>query len=105
MLAELPLKLSSPAYSAVIVWVPPPRALNVSAADPFEIGCGWASFRTSDLNWTEPDGVPAPGGTTAGVAVKVTGCPNCEGLPDVVSPRSVSALDTTYSRAPDVLAL
>jgi hypothetical protein len=43
---------------------------------------------------TVPDGLPAPGATTATVAVNVTDCPNTDGLRDDVRVVIVLALLT-----------
>jgi hypothetical protein len=52
---------------------------------------------------TEPVGVPAPGATTATVAVKVTDCPKTDGLTEDVRLVVVVALLTTWLTAPLVL--
>ncbi len=45
--------------------------------------------------FTVPAGLPAPGAVTVTVAVKVTDCPNTDGLVDDVSVVDVFALLTT----------
>jgi hypothetical protein len=52
---------------------------------------------------TVPVGVPAPGATTATVAVKVADCPNTDGLTEDVRVVVVSALLTTWLKAALVL--
>src|SRR5438067_1065774 len=79
--AEVPgLKLPSPAYVAVTVWVPAARvAIEAAVADPSTSGTVWTSA-PSTKNDTVPVAVPAPGATGATVAVNVTGWPKVEGL-------------------------
>src|SRR5438132_2983566 len=55
--------------------------------------------------FTVPVGVPAPGLTTATVAVKVVDCPKTVGLTDEVRLVVVLALLTTWDTAVLVLAL
>src|SRR5207244_10898024 len=93
--AELPgLKLASPVYVAVTVWVPPARvAIESAVADASKSGTVWTSA-PSTKNDTVPVGAPAPGATGDTVGVKVTGWPKVEGSgvdPTVVV---VSALPT-----------
>ena len=53
--------------------------------------------------FTDPVGVPAPGLTTATVAVNVTLCPNTDGLTEDVRLVVVLALLTTWDTVPLVL--
>ncbi len=53
----------------------------------------------SDWNSTVPLGDPAPGAVTAMVAVKVTDCPDCEGLSEELRVVPVAAWFTTWFRA------
>ena len=67
----------------------------------------WALPRSAPLskNWIEPVGVPLPGGVAVTVAVKVTLCPNTDGVPEVVRIVVVSAWFTTWSGKEPLLAL
>src|SRR5437660_1602415 len=51
-------------------------------------------------NVNVPVGMPPPGGTAATVAVKVTGCPNTDGLDDEMKLMCVRALLTTWVSGP-----
>ena len=55
---------------------------------------GAPKFTPSIVNWTVPDGVPAPGATAATVAVKLTDCPKTDGFTDEVTVAVVLALLT-----------
>ena len=70
----LPLKLPSPRYWAVIACVPAVKAAVLTAAVLPLKGVVAISVVPSK-NSTDPVGVPAPGETTAIVAVKVTDWP------------------------------
>jgi len=54
---------------------------------------------------TVPVGAPAPGAATATVAVKVTLCPNTDGLADDDTLVAELALLTIWVNVPDVLPL
>jgi len=54
---------------------------------------------------TVPDGLPAPGATTATVAVKVTLCPNVDGFRDEATVVVVLALLTVWVSTALVLVL
>ena len=56
------------------------------------------------LKVTVPVGVPAPGAVAATVAVKVTACPNTDGLAEEESAVVVLAMFTVCVSAEDVLA-
>ena len=68
----------------VLAWAVPP--LMVAAA---------LRIVPSTMNRTVPAGVPAPGGLTVTVAVKVTFCPKLEGLTEDETLVAVPALLTT----------
>ena len=55
------------------------------------------------LNVTVPVGVPVPGATAATVAVKVTDCPNTDGLCDETTVVELAALFTVWASAGEVL--
>src|SRR5437667_11908069 len=76
----LPLKLASPPYDALIEWEPTASVLvtNVAWPEPFRV----PEPRAPDPSTTAtvPVGVPAAGLFAVTVAVKVTGCPDTDGL-------------------------
>ena len=75
----------------VTVWTPTPRlAIGGETVDPLE-SVPVPKLVPSAKNWTCPVGSPLPGATGATVAVKVTGCPNADGLTVVVTPVVVAA--------------
>jgi hypothetical protein len=57
------------------------------------------------MNVTVPLGVPVPGADTVTVAVKVTDCPNVDGLTDETTAVEVPALFTVWVNTGDVLPL
>ena len=57
------------------------------------------------LNVTVPVGVPAPGAEAVTVAVKVTDCPETDGLTEEASAVAVAALLTIWLRAAEVLVV
>jgi hypothetical protein len=101
----LPLKLASPLYCAVIEKLPICVNVAVSVAVPVA-DSGLVPMVIVPLrNATEPVGVPAPGGVTVTVAVKVTACPTVDGLDDEVTVVDVPALVTIWDTAELVLPL
>src|SRR5438552_6696146 len=90
----LPLKLASPPYDALIEWEPTASVLvtNVAWPEPFRVPV--PRVLGPSLKVTVPVGVPAPGLVAVTVAVKVTDCPDSDGLreevTDVVVPASVA---------------
>ncbi len=78
----LPVKLVSPLYTAVIVWLPTVSALVEHCAVPPDKATALqpAIVAAPSLNWTVPVGVPLPGAVTLTVAVNVTLCPKTDGL-------------------------
>ena len=73
----LPVYVVSPLYTAVIGCVPTVNAEVLNVAVPPTTGLVPRGVAPS-LNVTVPVGVPGPLGVT--VAVKVTDCPNVDGL-------------------------
>ena len=71
-LKGLKLKLSSPPYSAVMVWMPTVRLSVLMVACPEPSRVLIPSIVAPSMKVTFPVGVPAPGGTAETVAVKVT---------------------------------
>src|SRR5216117_2583887 len=86
----LPLKFASPPYDALIEWEPTASVLvtNVAWPEPFRVPV--PRVLVPSLKVTCPVGVPEPGLLAVTVAVKVTDCPNTDGLAeelaDVVVP-------------------
>ena len=77
----LPLKLVSPEYVAVIECDPTDNVEVVKVAMPPDTA-PVPRVVTPSKNVTVPDGLPAPGATTATVAVNVTLCPEIDGFSD-----------------------
>jgi hypothetical protein len=97
-----PAKSVSPEYTTVIELAPSASVLVEMLAVPLE--------RVPDpsevdpfMNWTVPDGVPAPGLTGSTVAVRVTPCPKTGVVVDGVSVVVVVAFATATVTAGDVL--
>ena len=67
----LPIKLESPAYSAVMLWLPADNAAVANVALP-ELSVPVPNVVVPSLNVTVPDGVPEPGATAEAVAVNTT---------------------------------
>jgi hypothetical protein len=86
----------------VIEWLPTESVLVVKVAVPPDT-VPVPSVVDPSRNVTVPVGVPAPGDTTATVAVNVTDCPNTDGLADEVRVVVVFALLTVWVRTALVL--
>ena len=98
---SLLLKLPLPLYCAMTLCGLPLTvrvAVLVCALPPLKL-TGAPKLEPSTTNCTVPAGVPAPGATAATVAVKVTFCPNTDGVPDDVTPVVVFALFTVWPPA------
>src|SRR6266568_5158784 len=82
----LPLKFASPPYDALIEWEPTASVLvtNVAWPEPFRVPV--PRVLEPSLKVTVPVGVPAPLVLAFTVAVKVTGCPDTDGLIDETTP-------------------
>src|SRR5439155_1224321 len=82
----LPLKFASPPYDALIEWEPTASVLvtNVAWPEPFRVPV--PRVLEPSLNVTVPVGVPAPLVFAFTVAVKVTGCPDTDGLIEETTP-------------------
>jgi len=100
----LVLKLPSPPYTAVIEWLPTASEEMFNVATP-PLNVPVPIVVTPSLNVTVPLGVPDPGALALTVAVKITFCPNTEGVSDVATLVLVSALFTTCVKSADVLPL
>src|SRR6185369_8691867 len=81
-LLVLPVKLASPAYSAVMLFVPGLSKAVLKLAAPLTRMTGSPAATPFVRNCTEPVGVPAPGATAVRLAVNVTLEPAGEGLAD-----------------------
>ena len=90
----LVMKLTSPPYTAVMLWLPAVSAEVVKVATP-PLSVPGPSVLAPSLKVTVPVGVPAPGGTAVTVAVKVTDWPKVDGL----------LLETTTVVVPDWLTI
>src|SRR5579859_8064069 len=75
----LVVKLASPPYTAVILWLPAANPLVEKLATP-ALSVPVPSVLVLSLKVTVPVGVPAPGGTAVTVAVNITDCPKMDGL-------------------------
>src|SRR5206468_3645459 len=82
----LPLKFASPPYDALIEWEPTASVLvtNVAWPEPFRVPV--PRVLEPSLKVTVPVGVPAPRLLAVTVAVKVTGCPDTDGLVEEATP-------------------
>src|SRR6266516_3616707 len=82
----LPLKFASPPYDALIEWEPTASVLvtNVAWPEPFRVPV--PRVLEPSLKVTVPVGVPAPLVLAFTVAVKVTGCPDTDGLIEETTP-------------------
>jgi hypothetical protein len=86
----LAVKLPSPAYLARNVCGPGAIPFSVTVAAPPAIAADPIGVGPS-RNTTVPVGVPAPGGTTATLAVNFTGCRNDAVVGDAASVENVEA--------------
>jgi len=80
----LAVKLPSPLYVAVMVWLPTERAEVLNVVFPLLCRVPLPSVVDPSLNVTVPVGVPEPGAAAVTVAVNVTDCPKTDGLTDEV---------------------
>ncbi len=99
----LKLKLSSPLYVALIVWLPTLNDAFVNVACPDALMLTGVCGVPSRLNVTLPVSVPAPGATGATVAVNTTDCPNTDGFAEEARVVVVSALLTVCVKSVEVL--
>src|SRR5947208_1019748 len=76
----LPLKFASPPYDALIEWEPTASVLVTNVAWPEPFRAPVPRVLEPSLKVTVPVGVPAPGLFAVTVAVKVTDCPDTDGL-------------------------
>src|SRR5467141_159345 len=88
---------------AVMVCVPAPG--SIQRATPPAIGFPTQPAMLTPPSWkvTVPVGVPTPGGLAVTVAVKVTLCPDTEGLADELSPVVVASWFTVWVNGAEVL--
>jgi hypothetical protein len=92
----LPLKLTSPLYCAVTVWLPTLSDEVLVWPMPLLRVTGPPKFAPSIMNWMVPVAVPDPGAVAVTMAVKVTFCPLVDGLADEVTLVAVLSLLTTW---------
>src|SRR5204863_2199820 len=86
VLEVLPLKVALPPYDAVIGCAPTASVLVTNVAWPEPSRVPVPSALGPSLKVTVPVGMPAPAVLAFTVAVKVTGCPDTEGLAEEVTP-------------------
>jgi hypothetical protein len=102
----LPLKLTSPLYTAVTVAVPTVSVdTDALVALPPLIATALPKFTPLVWNWTVPVGVPTPGAVALTIAVNVTDWPNTEGLADELTAVVVSAGFTVCVKVGEALPL
>src|SRR5947208_1878611 len=82
----LPLKFASPPYDALMEWGPTASVLVTNVAWPEAFRVPVPRVVGPSLNVTVPVGVPAPLVFAFTVAVKVTGCPDTDGLIEETTP-------------------
>src|SRR6266581_3587447 len=82
----LPLKFASPPYDALIEWEPTASVLVTNVAWPEAFRVPVPRVLGPSLKVTVPVGVPAPLVLAFTVAVKVTGCPDTDGLIEETTP-------------------
>ncbi len=101
----LPLKFASPPYDALIEWEPTASVLvtNVAWPEPFRVPV--PRVLEPSLKVTVPVGVPAPGLFAVTVAVKVTDCPDSDGLAEELTSVVVLAFFTVWVSVLEVLPL
>ena len=101
----LPLKFASPPYDALIEWEPTASVLvtNVAWPEPFRVPV--PRVLEPSLKVTVPVGVPAPGLFAVTVAVKVTDCPDTDGLAEELTSVVVLAFFTVWVSVLEVLPL
>src|SRR5207247_320158 len=99
----LPLKFASPPYDALIEWEPTASVLvtNVAWPEPFRVPV--PRVLEPSLKVTVPVGVPAPGLLAVTVAVKVTDCPDSDGLAEELTSVVVLAFVTVGVSVLEVL--
>ena len=83
------------------MWLPAARSDLVSVADAALRATGLPAV-PSTVNVTDPVGVPAPGASTLGVAMKVTESPALDGFSDdvmIAVNQLVDEIGTLYEKA------
>src|SRR5439155_18343149 len=101
----LTLKFASPPYDAVIECEPTASVLVTNVAWPELSRVPVPRVLVPSLKVTVPVGVPAPGLFAVTVAVKVTACPDTEGLAEELTNVVVPAFLTVWVSGLDVLPL
>src|ERR1700680_1084423 len=92
---------------AVMLWLPAPAEVTAQVAMPASIAWLTQPAMLTPPSWksTVPVGVPEPGALAVTVAVKVTLCPDAEGLTDELNAVVVTAWLTTCVSGAEVLGL
>ena len=102
---ELPAKLASPLYTAVMEWLPGLRVDTARVAVSAVLSATVPSVVASSSKVMLPLGVPLPGGVTVRLAVKVTVWPCRTGFASAINETGVAAWFTTWLKTGDVLPL
>src|ERR1700694_2632451 len=91
---------------AVMLCEPTPAKLSLQVAVPATSACAPQPAMLTPPSWnvTVPVGVPEPGGLAVTVAVKVTLCPDTEGLAEELSAVVVASWPTVCVRGGDGVA-
>src|SRR5205814_562825 len=95
----LVMKLTSPAYTAVMLWLPTDKVEVVKTASP-PLSVPVPSVVAPSLNVTVPVAVPEPGRFAATAAVKMTAWPGVAGFTDEVRVTVVVSWLTVRPLAP-----
>lgn len=98
-------KLASPLYTAVIECVPADSADVVKEVQPALFRVTVPSVVVPSLKVMVPVGVPTAGATTLIVAVKVTDCPEVDGLSDETNAADTVPCWTVSVTVGDVVAI
>src|SRR4030088_574961 len=90
---------------AVMLWLPTPAYVTAHVAVPATMAWLTQPPMLTPPSWkvTVPVGVPEPGGLAVTVAVKVTLCPETDGLTEELSAVVVGSWFTAWVRAAEVL--
>src|SRR4030088_1064598 len=88
-----------------MLWLPTPAYVTAHVAVPPTTGWLKQAAMSRPPSWKVivPGGVPEPGGLAVTVAVKVTLCPETDGLTDELSAVVVGSWFTAWVRAAEVL--
>ena len=99
----LVIKLPSPLYVAVMLWLPFLSDEVVKTAWRLLLSVAVPRMVLPSLKVTVPVGVPEPGALALTVAVKVTACPSADGLSEEVRVVAVASLLTDSLVLPELV--